>query len=161
MSHGRSSTSSTSTVRPSADCLQSGRHERIGQRGGALLDLDGEHAGALGERRQRRRPDEASGIDRDEVIADPLDLAEQVAGDDDGDPELGAGPPDERQHLVASGRVEAVRRFIEQQQPRIVDERLGQLHALLHAGRIAADRPVALLVQADVTEDLGRSLAGG
>ena len=95
------------------------------------------------------------------MIADAFDLAEQVAGDHDGDPELGAGPLDERQHLVASGRVEAVGRFIEQQQPRTMNERLGQLHALFHAGGIAADRPVALLVQADVTEHLGRSFAGG
>jgi hypothetical protein len=42
-----------------------------------------------------------------------------------------------------------------------MNERLGQLRALFHAGGIATDRPVALLVQADVTEHLGRSFAGG
>ena len=67
----------------------------------------------------------------------------------------------ELEHLVAAGRVEAVRRLVEQQQPRVVDERLGELHPLLHAGRVAADRPVALLVQPDVAEDLGGPLAGG
>ena len=79
----------------------------------------------------------------------------------DRDPELGAGPPDEREHLVAAGRVEAVGRLVEQQQPRVVDERLGELDPLLHAGRVAADRAVALLVQPDVAEDLGGPLAGG
>ena len=65
------------------------------------------------------------------------------------------------EHLVAAGRVEAVGRLVEQQQPRVVDERLGELDPLLHAGRIAADRAVALLVQPDVAEDLGGPLAGG
>ena len=40
-------------------------------------------------------------------------------------------------------------------------EGLGQLDPLLHAGRVAADRPVALLVQADVAQHLGGALAGG
>ena len=110
---------------------------------------------------ERRGAQEPPGIDRDEEVADPLDLAEQVAGDDDGDPELGAGPPDQREHLVAAGRVEAVGRLVEQQQPRVVDERLGELDPLLHPGRVAADRAVALLVQPDVAEDLGGPLAGG
>ena len=100
-------------------------------------------------------------LDGDEVVADPLDLAEQVRRDDDRDPELGAGPPDEREHLVAPARVEAVGRLVEEQQPRIVDERLGELHALLHAGRVAADRPVPLLEQPDVAQDLGGPLPGG
>ena len=64
------------------------------------------------------------------------------------------------EHLVAAGRVEAVGRLVEQQQPRVVDERLGELDPLLHPGRVAADRAVALLVQADVAQDLGRPLAG-
>ena len=67
---------------------------------------------------------------------------------------------DEREHLVAPGRIEAVRRLVEEQQARVVDERLGELDPLLHAGRVAADRAVALLVQADVAEDLGGPFAG-
>ena len=39
-------------------------------------------------------------------------------------------------------------------------ERLGQLHALPHPGGVAADRPVALLEEADVAEDVCRPLAG-
>ena len=143
------------------DGLQAAGDERRRQRRLALLDLDREDAGPLGERAQRRGAEEPAGIDRDEEVADPLDLAEQVAGDDDRDPELGAGPPDEREHLVAAGRVEAVRRLVEQQQARVVDEGLGELDPLLHAGRVAADRAIALLVQADVAEDLGGPLAGG
>ena len=127
----------------------------------AFLDFDGEHAGLAGERGERRRAQQVAGLDRHEVVADPLDLAEQVRGDDDRDPELGAGPPHEREHLVASARVEAVGRLVEEEQPRIVDERLGELHPLLHAGRVPADRPVALLEQPDVAQDLGGPLASG
>ena len=148
--------------RPSVgDGLQPSADERPGQGGLALLDLDGQDAGPLGERPERRRPEQPPGIDGDEEVAHPLDLAEQVAGHDHGDPEFGAGPSNEPQHLVASGRVEPVGRLIEQQQSRVVDERLGELDPLLHAGRIATDRAVALLVQPDMAEDLGGPLAGG
>ena len=71
------------------------------------------------------------------------------------------GPPDQLQHLVAAGRVEAVRGLVEEEQPRVVDERLGELHALLHARRVAADRAIPLLVEPDVAEHLGSPLAGG
>ena len=110
---------------------------------------------------QRRGAQQAAGVDGHEEVADPLDLAEQVARDDDRDPELRAGPPDQREHLVAAGRVEAVGRLVEEEQPRIVDERLGQLDPLLHPGRVAADRPVALLVQPDVAQHLGGPFARG
>ena len=141
--------------------LQSAPDERTGQRVRALLDLDREDARPLGERAERSGAQEPSGVDRDQEVAGPLDLAEQMAGDDDRDAELGAGPPDEREHLVTAGRVEAVGRLVEQEQARTVDERLGELDPLLHPGRVAADRPVALLVQADVTQDLGGPLARG
>ena len=126
-----------------------------------LLDLDRQHARPLRERRERRGPQQPAGVDRQQVVADALDLAEQVRGHHDGDAELVAGPPDQLEHLVATGRIEAVRRLVEEEQPRVVDERLGQLDALLHAGRVAADLAVALLVQPDVAEDLGRPLARG
>ena len=71
-----------------------------------------------------------------------------------------AGPPDQLEHLVAAGRVEPVRRLVEEQQARIVDEGLGELDPLLHAGRVAADRPVALLVQPDVAGGPRRSARG-
>ena len=88
---------------------------------------------SVGELGQRRRPEEPARVDRDEVVADLLDLAEEVAGEDDRDPELVAGPPDELEHLVAAGGVEPVRGFVEEEQPRVVDERLGELDPLAHA----------------------------
>ena len=51
------------------------------------------------------------------------------------------------EHRVPAGRVEAVGRLVEQQQVGVVHERLGQLDPLLHAGGVAADLAVALLVE--------------
>ena len=64
----------------------------------------------------RRGAHQAAAVDDDQVVADALDLAEQVRGDDDGDPELRADALDEVEHLVAAGGVEAVGRLVEQQQ---------------------------------------------
>src|SRR5262245_7594527 len=135
--------------------------EGVGETRGAVLHLDRERARPFREVAERRRPDELSGVDGDEEVADALDLAEEVARDDDGDPERRARPPDEGEHLVPPGRVQSVRRFVEEQELRVVDERLGELDPLLHAGRIAADRSIALLEQADVAEHFGGALAGG
>ena len=137
------------------------RDERRNELGFALLDLDREDPRPLREAPEWCRPKEPAGIDRDEEVAHPLDLAEEVARDDDGDPEFGAGPAHEREHLVAARRVEPVRRLVEQEQARTVHQRLGELDPLLHPGRVASHRPVALLVQPDVAEDLGGALAGG
>ena len=131
------------------------------QRVATLLDLDRQDPGLGGELGHRRRTEEASAVDRHQVVADRLDLAEQVAGQDDRDPELGPGPPDELEHLVATRRVEPVRGLVEEEEPGVVDDRLGQLHPLAHPGGVAADRPVALLREPHVTEDVRRALPGG
>ena len=68
--------------------------------------------------------------------------------------------PDQAEHVVAPGGVEPVGRLVEQHQLRVVHERLGELDPLLHAGRVAADRPVALLVQPDVAQRVRGAFAG-
>ena len=64
----------------------------------------------------------------------------------------------ELEHLVAPFRVHAVGGFVEKQQVGIVHQRLRQLDALLHAGRIGLDVAVARLAEADVVEHLVRAL---
>ena len=127
------------------DDLRASGSEGRGQPVGALVDLDREGPGVLRERPERRGTEQPAGVDGHEEVADPLDLPEQVAGHDDRDPELGAGAAHQVEHLVATGRIEPVRRLVEQEQAWVVDERLGQLDALLHAGRVAAHRAIALL----------------
>ena len=145
---------------PVQDPQAAGREARR-ERVATLLHLDGQDPGLGGELGHRGRPEQAPAIDRHQVVADRLDLAQQVAGEDDRDPELGPGPPDEPEHLVATGRVEPVRRLVEEEEPGVVDDRLGQLDPLAHPGGVAADRPVALLGQPHVAEDVRRALAGG
>ena len=118
----------------------------------AFLDLHREDLTRLGEAGDRIGPQQPSAVDRDQVIADPLDLAEQVRGDDDGDAELRPDPADQLEHGGTPGRVEPVGRLVEQHQLGRTDQGLGQLHPLLHAGGVGADQPVPLLVQADMPQ---------
>src|SRR5262249_15950789 len=71
-----------------------------------------------------------------------------------------AGPGDQVRHRGPPGGVAAGGRLVEQQQPRITDQGLGQLDPLLHPGRIGADEPVPLLMQADVAQGFGGPLPG-
>ncbi len=142
------------------DRLEAGGRQSRGEGVTALVDLDGQRPDPLHERSERCRPEQLAALDRHEVVADALDLAEEMRGHDHGDPELRAGSVDELEHLVTAGRVEPVRRLVEQEQPRVVDQRLGELDPLAHPRAVAADRPVPLLVQPDVAQDLGGPLAG-
>ena len=124
------------------------------------VDLDGDQLAGGGDVGGGRRAQQPAGVDDDDVVADPLELAEQVRGHQDRDAELGADPADQPEHVVAPGRVEAVGGLVEQHQLRVVHQRLGQLDPLLHAGRVAADRAVPLLVEPDVPQRVGRAFAG-
>ena len=62
------------------------------------------------------------------------------------------------EHLVAALGVHAVGGLVEKQQVGVVHERLRQLDALLHAGRVGLDVAVARLAEADVVEHLVRAL---
>ena len=164
-SNGAPPSSAIRTVRsvpagPLQDAQAAGR-QAGGEGVATLLHLHGQDPGLGRELGHRRGPQEPPAVDRHEVVADLLDLAEEVARQDDRDPELGPGPPDEAEHLVATGRVQAVRRLVEEEEPRVVDDRLGQLDALAHPGGVAADRPVALLGEPHVAEDVRGPLAGG
>src|SRR5204863_6458384 len=60
------------------DHAQAEAREARGQRVATLLDLDRERPGPLGERAERRGPEEPAALDRHDVVADPLDLAQQA-----------------------------------------------------------------------------------
>ena len=64
----------------------------------------------------------------------------------------------ELEHLVAPLGIHAVRGLVEKQQIGIVDERLRQLDALLHARRVRLDVAVPRLAEADVVQHLVRAL---
>jgi hypothetical protein len=126
----------------------------------ALVHLDQQHLADLGHAGDRVGAQQTARLDRHQVVADPLDLAQQVRGDHDRHAELGTDPGDQLQHRVAARRVEPDGRLVEQQHPGVADQRLGQLDPLLHAGRVGADLPVPLLVQPDVPQRLRGPLLG-
>ena len=79
---------------------------------------------------------------------------------DDRDPELRRKAPHQCQHLLPPGRVEAVRRLVEDDEGRRVHDRLRQIGALAHPHRERADEPGAFLLQADLEEHLRRPQDG-
>ncbi len=126
-----------------------------------LVNLDEQGRAGLGHRAHRIGPQQPAAVNRDQAVADLLDLPEQVARDQYRDAELSPDPRDQLEHACAAGRIKAVRRLVKQQQPGVTDQRLGQLHSLLHAGRVGTDLAIPLLVQTDVTKRVRRSFPGG
>src|SRR5215831_13697051 len=94
------------------------RSQRRLQLLGALLDLDKQNGSRLGHRADGVRPQQAPTIDRDEMVADLLDLAQQVGRDHDRDTELRPDPRDQVEHGGPAGWVQTVRRLVQQQYPR-------------------------------------------
>ena len=83
---------------------------------------------------------------------------QQVRREDQVDVLVVAEIANELEHLVAPLRIHAVGGLVEEEQVGIVDERLRELDALLHAGRVGLDVAVARLAEADVVEHLVRAL---
>ena len=76
------------------------------------------------------------------AVADRFDFAQFVRGEENGFA-LVFQPLDDFAHFHAAQRVQAAGRFVENQQIGIVDQRLGQADALLHAFGIGFDGPFA------------------
>ena len=85
--------------------------------------------------------DHPAALHDDDVTAGQLDLGEQVAGDDHGPPGGGVVGQD-LPHGPDLRRIETVGRFVEQQQRRQPEHRLGDAEALPHALAVAANLPV-------------------
>ena len=122
--------------------------------------LDVERLGISGERRDLALLGDAPRLEDEDPVAHALDVTHDVRREHDADSEVAVRLADEVEHLVASRRVEAGHRLVEQDEDRVVHERLGELHPLLHPGRVAADRPVPLLEQPDVPERVGGARPG-
>ena len=65
-------------------------------------------------------------------VARALDVAHQVRGDHDADPELAADVVDQLQHVAPPERVESGGRLVEERDDQVVHERLRELDPLLH-----------------------------
>lgn len=87
-------------------------------------------------------------------IADLFDFAEQVRVEEDRLP-FAAEAFHEIADLAAADRVHPVRRFIQKDDLRIVEHRLGDAEPLLHALRVGADAVIHPGADADDLEHLG------
>ena len=96
--------------------------------------------------------------EHDDAGRHALDLVQHVRGDEHR-AALGAEPPDQLDDVPALHGVEAVERLVEQQQLGRVHERLGQLDALAHALREAADLAFGGVLEAHARERLGGGAA--
>ena len=121
------------------------------------VDLDEHGLGLAGQIAHLARLHQRSGLKHDDPIARAFDIGHQVGRKQDADAEFPMRLANEVEHLFAACRVETRRRFIQEDHSGIVDERLRELYALLHAGRVAADRAIALLEQAHVPQRVRRA----
>ena len=138
-----------------------------------LLDQAHEHLRLLGAFRPGQQPGDLAGeelrngslehqpalLDHQEVVADVLDLAEQVAGDEDRDAVVGEGPH-QAAHLHDAGGIEAVGRLVEHQQGGVHEQGGGDAEALLHPEGVALERVAGALGQPHALEggvDPGRA----
>ena len=101
-------------------------------------------AGGAQQRVERALVDHATGAHDRDAVAQLLDLAHQVRGQQHGHALVGE-PAHEHPHVAHAGRVEPGRRLVEQQQARRAQQRGGDPEPLLHAVRVALDL-VALAV---------------
>ena len=92
-------------------------------------------------------------------IANVLHVGQQVAAHHDRLP-LGLELQNQVLHLAGADRVQTAGRLVEQDQLRIVDQRLGQADAPGHAFGILAQLPPLGPIQADHVDQLGRPLRG-
>ena len=118
-----------------------------------IADLDPHRAGP---RRVEHVVDRSRGHgatvreDRD-LVAHQLDLAEQMARHEDR-AAFGAERAHELADLADAGRVEPVRRLVEDQHLGILEERVAEPEALAHAERVAPRRFVGAVGEADSRE---------
>ena len=97
--------------------------------------------------------DAPAGVDDDEVVHALLDLGEQVAADQHRAPLPGEPAQELAQPGDALG-IEAVRGLVEDEHPRVAEQRGGQGQPLLHAQRPAADRAARGVGQPDQAQHL-------
>ena len=97
-------------------------------------------------------------VDDRDARAELLELGKDVAADEDRLAER-AELAEELAQLHAGPRVEARGRLVEQQDLRVVDERVGEAQALLHAAGEALDIRVALVAEVDEVQQVADHLA--
>ena len=112
------------------------------------LDLEGGPGQELGD---RALADDLAPVDDGDGVAGALDLVEEMGRQHDGAP-LGHERQDHVAHVEHARRVEAVHRFVEDQQLRIAEEAGGDAEALAHAHGVLGHLVVGPMEDADALE---------
>ena len=114
---------------------------RLGDRALRQLQLDVGVADVGLERLRRALGDDPAAVDDPDVVGELVGLLQVLGGEEDG-----GAVVVQRPHLLpdrlAADRVEAGGRLVEEEHPRFVDERRGEVEPALHAARVAADAAV-------------------
>jgi hypothetical protein len=82
-------------------------------------------------------------VDDPHAVGERVRLLEVLRRQEDGDPVLVREPRNLRPQRCAALQVKAGRRLVEEEDPRLVDERQRQVQAALHPARVAADPAIA------------------
>ncbi len=101
------------------------------------------------ERRAVELLDETSAVDDADPRGEAVDLGEDVARHEDGDPALVARVPEELADLDDAGRVQAVSRLVEHEQLGLVHEGAREREALEVAERQRPGSSVRVLTQGE------------
>jgi len=141
--------------------LQTGSTHRGQELIGNALHAQLEHAPTRSlERGNRTCCGNAALVEHDDVVARVLDVGQQVRRENQVDLLVMRDIANQLEHLVAPFRIHAVGGLVEEQQAGIVDQRLRQLDALLHTGRVLLDVAIARFTETDVVEHFVRALHG-
>src|SRR6266540_1802362 len=97
------------------------------------------------------RGDRLPVVDQNDVLRHPLDLVQDVGRHEDV-PALTGEPGDRPENLHAADRIGPGQRLVEDQNLRVVRERLRELRPLPHPAAVPAERPILRGAQADELE---------
>ncbi len=128
-----------------------------------VLALDPDLEEAVVDGLQVREPPlggELALVQDDDRGAEGLDVGQDVRGEEDLDVLVRGDVGDELQDLRPALGVEVRGRLVEEEELGVVDQGLGHLEPLLHAGRVGVEEPVARFFEPDVKEDLMGPLHG-
>ncbi len=109
------------------------------------------------ERGRRALGDDLAGVDDPDPVGELVGLLQVLGGEEDGGAlvvELRDLLPDR----LARDGVEARGRLVEEQHPRLVHQRRGEVEAPLHAARVGADAAVGGRLEVDALQQLVRAL---
>ena len=106
------------------------------------------------ERVGRALGDDPAGVDDPDPVGERVGLLEVLGGEEDGHAVVVGEPRDLVPERGAALHVEAGRRLVEEEEPRLVDERQREVEPAPHAARVAADLAVGGVGEADARDQL-------